>query len=46
MTDKILMTPNSPWLKSGTIKDNIMLDASRQGKQKYSKSGLYEKVIL
>ncbi len=46
LTDKILLAPNNPWLKSGTIRDNITFGTSLQSRPHVNKTRLYEKVNL
>ena len=44
MTDKILLAPNNPWLKSGTIRDNITFGANQLSRPTCNRTRLYEKV--
>ncbi len=44
MTDKILLAPNNPWLKSGSIRDNITFGATQQNRASANRTRLYEKV--
>ena len=41
--DKVVYVPNRPWLKSGTIRDNISFGAN-VSQQSINRSKLYEKV--
>ena len=41
--DKVVYVPNRPWLKSGTIRDNISFGANTT-QQSINRSKLYEKV--
>ena len=44
MFDKTVYVPNSPWLKSGTIRDNILFGCSGSQHGITHRSKLYEKV--
>ena len=44
MFDRTVYVPNSPWLKSGTIRDNILFGCSSSHQGITHRSKLYEKV--
>ena len=45
MFDRSVYVPNSPWLKSGTIRDNILFGNSSTQNAVTHRSKLYEKVM-
>ena len=56
VTDKIINAPNNPWMKAGTVKDNILFGSEsspqdvadhhdEHSNASYRRSKLYEKVL-